>query len=103
MIDVEAEINKHRNCRDRDELEKLIQEYKNLALQYAKNFTVAGQYNMVAQRLRGICDRLPAPYLKNTAGKTSGTPVKTATITSDEQNRIKAAWKQKAGNTGTKR
>jgi len=99
MIDVEAEINKHRNCKDRDKLERLIQEYKSLALQHAKNFAVAGKYNMVAHKLRGICDRLPAPYLKNPPGSTSNAPVKTATITSEEDARISAAWKQKAENT----
>jgi len=98
MINVEAEINKHKNCRDRDELERHIQEYKNLALQHAKNFTIAGQYNTVAQKLREICDRLPAQRLKSVTGKTSGAPVKTVTITSEEDAQIKAAWKQRAGN-----
>jgi len=98
MINVEAEVNKHKACTDRGKLERLIQEYKSLALQYAKDFTAAGQYNMVAQRLQKICDRLPAPYLKNPSGNTSSAPVKTATITSEEDARIKAAWKQRAGN-----
>jgi len=97
MIDVEAEVNKHKSCTDRDKLERLIQEYKSLALQYAKDFTTAGKYNMVAQRLRTICDRLPAPHLKN--ARTTGTSVKTATITSEDEAKIKAAWKQRAGST----
>jgi len=96
MIDVEAEVNKHRNCKDRGELGKLITEYKSLAIQYAKNFVLAGQYNMVAFKLQEICDKLPAPHLKNQFGSTHNAPVKTATITSEEQAKINAAWKQKA-------
>jgi hypothetical protein len=103
IVNVDAEVNKHKGCRDRNELEKHIQEYKSLALQYAKNFTVAGQYNMVAQRLQAICDRLPAPNLKNLAVRASSAPVKTATITSEEDARIKAAWKERAGHSGPKR
>jgi hypothetical protein len=94
MINVEAELNKHKNCKDRDKLERLIQEYKSLALQHAKDFTTAGQYNMVAQKLRAICDRLPQ-HLKNQAGRTSA-PTKTANITGDENAKINAAWNQKA-------
>jgi hypothetical protein len=95
MVDVEAEVNKHRNCKDRAELGRLIQDYKGLAIQYAKNFVVAGQYNMVAYKLQEICDRLPSPQLKNVVGK-PGAKVKTATITSEEQARINAAWRKKA-------
>jgi len=94
MLDVEAEVNKHKTCRDRAELEKRIQEYKNLALQHATNFTLAGEYNMVAQKLRAICDRLPAPRLRNVSGQMSG-PIKTATITNEEDARINAAWQQR--------
>lgn len=105
MINVEAEFNKYKNCKDRDKLEKLIYEYKSMALQSANNFTLAGQYNMIALKLQGICDKLPAPYLKNPAIKTSNAPVKTVTITSEEDAKIKAAWKQRAGSaqSGAKR
>jgi len=48
MVDVESEVNKYRNCKDREEIERAIQDYKNLAMQHAKDFTLAGQYNMVA-------------------------------------------------------
>jgi formate-dependent phosphoribosylglycinamide formyltransferase (GAR transformylase) len=99
MIDVEAEINKHKGCKDRDKLERLIQEYKSLARQHAMNFTAAGQYNMVAHKLQEIFDKLPAPHLRKPIGGTSGAPVKTATISNEENNRISAAWKKKAGNT----
>jgi len=96
MVSVEDEVNKYKNCKDRDELGRLIKEYKALAIQYAKNIVVAGQYNTVAFKLQEICDRLPAPHLKNPTGSTQSTPVKTATITNEEKARISAAWKQKA-------
>jgi len=96
MVDVEAEVNKHRNCKDRAELGRLIQDYKGLAIQYAKNFVVAGQYNMVAFKLQEICDRLPSSPLKSIPGSKQGAKVKTATITSEEQAKINAAWRQKA-------
>jgi len=96
MVDVEAEVNKHRNCKDRGELGRLIQDYKGLAIQYAKNFVVAGQYNMVAFKLQEILDRLPQPNLKTPTGSKSGAQVKTATITREEQAKIDAAWRQKA-------
>jgi len=95
MIDVEAEVNKHRNCKDRGELGRLVTEYKNLAIQYAKNIAVSGQYNMVAFKLQEILEKLPAPHIKNT-GSTRNVPVKTATITKEEEAKISAAWKQKA-------
>lgn len=96
MINVESEINKHRSCRDRDELERHIQDYKNLARQHAMDFTVAGQYNMVAHKLQEICDKLPAPRLKNVVVNRPRTSVKTATITKEENAQIKAAWQQRA-------
>jgi hypothetical protein len=99
-VNVEAEVNKHKNCKERDKLEKIIQDYKGLALQHAKDFIAAGQYNMVAHKLREICDRLPAQHVKSQFAKTQNVPVKTANITKDENARINAAWKQKAGNTG---
>jgi hypothetical protein len=98
-MNVEAEVNKHKNCNDRSKLEKLIQDYKGLAVQHATNFTMASQYNEVALKLQKLCDRLPAPHFKNIPGSTPGAPsqVKTATISSDEDARIKAAWNQKTG------
>jgi hypothetical protein len=99
MINVDAEVSKHKNCRERDKLEKVIHEYKNLALQHATNFVMAGEYNMVAHKLQEIYDRLPAQHLKSQPAKTQNAPVKTATITKDENVKINAAWKQKAGNT----
>jgi hypothetical protein len=96
MISVEAEVNKYKTCRDRDELGRLIKEYKNLALQYAANLVLAGQYSAVAHKLQEICDKLPAPRLiKYPAGGAQSGPVKTATVTNEEQARIDAAWKKK--------
>jgi len=95
MIGVEAEVNKYKNCRDRDELLRAIKEYKNQALQHATNLVLAGQYSTVALRLQEICDKLPAPQLvKYPAGKT-GDQVKTATVTREEQAKIDAAWRKK--------
>jgi len=96
MVDVESEVNKHRHCKDRDELGRLIKDYKNLAIQHAKNIVLAGQYNTVAFKLQEICDKLPAPHLKNIVSSNTNTPVKTANITSEEQAKISAAWKQRA-------
>jgi hypothetical protein len=96
MVNIEAEVNRHRNCKDRDELEKVIREYKNLAIQHAKDFTVAGQYNTVAFKLQEFCDKLPAPHIKIIADNRPSAPVKTATITSDEQARIRAEWRKRA-------
>ena len=98
MTSVEDEVNKYKNCRDRDELGRLIKEYKNLALQYASNLVLAGQYSTVAKKLQEICDRLPAPRLIKYPTGTQGGPVKTATVTSEEQARINAAWKKKTKN-----
>jgi hypothetical protein len=96
-MNVEAEVNRHKNCTDRSKLEKLIQEYKGLAVQHATNFVMASQYNNVALQLQKLCDRLPAPHFKNIPGSTPGAPaqVRTATISDEEDARIKAAWKQK--------
>jgi len=96
MINVEAELNKHKNCRDRDELSRLISDYKNLAMQHANNLSMAGQYNMVALKLQAICDKLPAPRLKSIPTSTGSTPVKTATITKKESARISDEWNKKA-------
>ena len=97
MINVEAEVSKHKNCKDRDELTKWIKEYKSLALKNATDIVAAGQYNMVALKLQEICDKLPPPRLKNIVPSSSNVPVKTASITSEENAKISAAWKQKAG------
>jgi hypothetical protein len=93
MVDVEAEVSKYKNCRERDKLEMAILEYKNLARQHAVNLVVAGQYSAVAFKLQEMCDKLPAPNLKNRIG--SSTPTKTATITREEKARIKSDWSQK--------
>jgi len=94
MIDVEAEVNKHKTTRDRPELERRIQEYKDLAIQNATNLVAAGQYSMVARRLQEICDRLPAPKLVNYPAGQGGS-AKTASITSEERARISADWKRR--------
>ena len=96
MINVEAEVSKHKSCKDRDELGRRIKDYKNLALQHANDIVLAGQYNMVVLKLQEICDKLPAPRLKNIPGSTSGTQVKTAKITKEENARIDAAWNKRA-------
>ena len=95
MMDVEAEVNKYKNSKDRAELERVIQEYKSLALQNAKNLVAAGQYSMVALRLQKICDRLPAPKLVNYPAGNTGGPSQTARITSEEQARIDADWNKR--------
>jgi len=94
MIDVETEVNKHKNIKDRGKLGKVITDYKNLALQYAKDFVLSGQYNMVAYKLQEICNALPAPHVKT--GNIQSAPVKTATITNEEKAKINAAWRKKA-------
>jgi len=97
VINVENEINKHRNCRDRDEMTRYIQEYKNLALQHASNFTLASQYNMVAQKLQEICSKLPAQNLKRASSKAPSAPVKTVSLSNEEEAKINAAWEKRAG------
>jgi F0F1-type ATP synthase gamma subunit len=99
MVNVEAELSKYKACKDREELERRIKEYKNLALKFASDIGMAGQYNMVALKLQEICNKLPAPKIKKLASSTSSTPVKTATITKEENNQIKAAWEKRAKNT----
>ena len=95
MIDVEAEVNKHKTIKDRAELERRILEYKNLAIQNATNLVAAGQYSMVARRLQEISDRLPAPKLATYPAGSTGGSAKTAKITSEEQARINADWKRR--------
>jgi len=97
MVNVEAEVSKHRHCKDQDEMRRFIKEYKDLAIQYAaKDLIVAGQYNAVALKLQEICDKLPAPRIKIVTGSAHSAPVKTATITNEEQAKIDAAWRRKA-------
>jgi len=96
MVSVEEEVNKHKNCKDRDELVRLIKDYKNLALQHASNLVLAGQYSAVAHKLQEMCDKLPAPHLfKYPAGGAQNAQVKTAAITNEEQSRINAEWEKK--------
>jgi len=96
-MDVESEVNRYKHCKDRDELGRLIKNYKNLALQNATNLTMAGQYTKVAQRLQEICDKLPVPQLiRYPAGSAHNTPTKTAMISDEEHAKINAAWNNKA-------
>ena len=95
MTGVEAEVNKYKNCRDRDELIMLIKQYKDLALEHAANLVLAGQYTTVAHRLQEMCDKLPAPHLIKYPTGSAHTPVKTAAITDEEQAKIDAAWRKK--------
>ena len=97
MINVEAEVKKHRNCRDRDELGRQIKVYKDLAFQYASDIVTAGQYNMVAFKLQEIYDSFPAPRIKVPGSDRQSAHVKTATITDAENARIHADWKKKTG------
>ena len=97
MVNADAEINKYKNCKDKDELGRRIKEYRDLTLQHASNIVIAAQYNMVALKLQKIYDQLPAPKLKKTASIPKNQPVKTATITNEENAKISAAWEQKAG------
>jgi hypothetical protein len=96
IIDVQKEINKYKG-KGRDELEKVIQEYKNQAIQHAVDFNLAGQYNMVAQKLREICDKLPAPNLKHVTHNRPNTPIKTANLSHEDDAKINDAWKQRVG------
>ena len=93
MINVEAEVNKHKNCKDRDELGRQIKNYKNLALQHAANLIEAGSYNMIIAKLQEIYDKLPAPNLKHAIINTAAPAKKTANITKEEQAKINEAWK----------
>jgi len=98
MINVEAEVNKHKNIKDRGELSLIIKEYKSLALQHANDLMLAGQYNTVMLKLQEICDKLPAPRLKKIPSQAPGAPTKTARISKEEKDKINAAWSRKAGN-----
>jgi len=102
MINVDSEVNKLKNCKDRDELIRHINSFKSLALQSANNMTLAGQYNMVALKLQEICDKLPAPHLRKIPGSAPVSQTKTAKITKEEKLKINDAWNRKAGSTGRK-
>jgi len=102
MINVETEVSKFKDCKDRDEIARQIKEYKSLALQCSSDIFLAGQYDMVAHKLQVIHDKLPAPRLKRipTAGPAAQT--KTASITKAEKVKIEDAWSKKAGGRGKK-
>ncbi|MCL2180066.1 MAG: hypothetical protein FWB83_04775 [Treponema sp.] len=97
MVNVDAEVSKHKNCKDRDELSRVIKDYKDLAFQHASDMITAGQYNMVAMKLQEICDKMPAPRLKRIPGHTDGAPTKTTSISKEEKARINADWRKKTG------
>ncbi|MCL2264530.1 MAG: hypothetical protein FWC22_00695 [Treponema sp.] len=102
MINVDAEVSKYKNIKDRDEIGRIIKEYKDLTLQHANDMILAGRYNSVVLRLQEIHDKLPAPPLKRIPVGTSGSPTKTAKITKEEKVKINDAWNKKA-NKGGKR
>ena len=95
MISVDDEVNKYKNCKDRDELNRQIKNYKNLALQSASNLVLAGQYSTVAHKLQEMCDKLPAQQIIKRPPSGRQKPVKTADITNEEQARIDADWRKK--------
>ncbi|MCL2244474.1 MAG: hypothetical protein FWC03_08415 [Treponema sp.] len=97
MINVEAEVNKHKNMKDKGELGLIISEYKNLALQNSSNIVMAGQFNMVAHKLQEFYEKLPTPGLKKIPGNTQGgAQTKTAKISKDEKAKINDAWNKRA-------
>jgi len=96
IVDVKGEINKYKNCNDRDKLERAIQDFKKLALQNASDVNAAMQINSIVLELQKVCDKLPAPKLKNIISGKSNIPVKTAKITSHEAQRIETEWEKKA-------
>ena len=96
MINVEVEVSKHKNVKDRGVLVMLINEYKGLALQFSGDIVLAGQYNMVALKLQELCDKLPAPQLRKIPTGGHSAPTKTAKITKEEKVKIENAWDKKA-------
>jgi len=96
MVNVDAEVSKYKNCKDRDELAMLIKEYKNRAIQSADNLVLAGEFNSVAFKLQEIHDKLPAPNLKNPVAGRRSAPTKTANLSAEERARIEAEWRKKA-------
>jgi len=101
-MNVEAEVSKYKNCKDRDELGRAIKNYKDLALQSANDIITAGQYNLVALKLQEIHDKMPAPRMKSIPTGSSQAPVKTAKIGKDEKAKINVEWNRKAGSKGKK-
>ena len=99
IVNVESEVNKYKT-KGRDEIERAIQDFKSLAMQHAKDFTIAGQYNMVAQKLREICDRLPPPNLKPRTSSAPRASVKTVALNNEDKAKIDAAWEKRAGRKG---
>jgi len=97
MINVEAEVSKYKNIKDRDELGRIIRDFKGKALQCSGDLVIAGQYNMVVLKLQEIYDKLPAPKMRNPAARTPGTPTRTATTTTAEQAKIKSDWQKRTG------
>ena len=96
MVNVETEVEKFKNCKDRDELGRQIKNYKNLAVTHAGNLVEAGKYTKVVQKLQEILDKLPAPVLKPLPGSSQKGPAKkTANLSSEEKAKINEAWKQK--------
>jgi len=96
IVNVEAEVNKYK-IKGRDEIERAIQDFKSLAMQHAKDFTLAGQYNMVAQKLREICDKLPPPNLRPHTSSAPRASVKTVALNNEDKAKIDAAWEKRAG------
>jgi len=96
IVNVEAEVNKYKS-KGRDEIERAIQDFKSLAMQHAKDFTLAGQYNMVAQKLREICDKLPPPNLRPHTNSAPRASVKTVALNKEDKAKIDAAWEKRAG------
>jgi len=96
IVNVEAEVNKYKS-KGRDEIERAIQDFKSLAMQHAKDFTLAGQYNMVAQKLREICDKLPPPNLRPHTSSAPRVSVKTVALNKEDKAKIDAAWEKRAG------
>ena len=95
MINVEAEVSKHKNTKDRDMLGSTIRDYKNLALSSAGDIVLAGQYNLVALKLQEIYDKMPAPRMKSMPARTPGAQTKTATTSREEKSKINAAWNKR--------
>jgi len=96
-MNVEAEVSKFKNIKNRDELGMQIREYKNLAMQHSGDIFLAGQYDMVAHKLQEIYDKMPAPKLRAAAASKPGAKGVTANINKDEKAKINAAWKKRTG------
>ena len=94
-MNVEAEVSKYKNCKDRDELGRAIKNYNSLALQSANDIIMAGQYNLVALRLQEVYDKMPAPRMKSIPTGSAPAQTKTAKIGKDEKVKINTAWNNK--------